>query len=124
MKNARPPEGEPSAREQGESKASTRFSGTYNPRLIRIIAALMIRPRSREEVDRIAGASNGPAAIAEIRALGLPSPECLPCERVPGVDRDGQRVKHGVYSLTPAGRERVYAWMRKRSAVGGANAQG
>ena len=119
MKNARLPEGKPSAREQGDSKAPAQFLGTSNPRYLRILAALMTRPRSREEVDRIAGASNGPAAIAEIRALGLPDPDCLPCQRVPCFDRDGEEVKRGVYSFTAAGRRRVYAWMRARKAARG-----
>ena len=79
-------------------------------------AALLTRARSREDIDRIAGASNGPAAIAELRALGLPKGNCLPCERTPCFDRDGQEVQRGIYWLTPAGRRRVQAWMRQREA--------
>lgn len=122
MKTPASPDGKTSAPEHGDSKAPAEFLGTSNPRLLRIIDALMVRPHTREETDRIAGASNGPAAIAELRGLGLPAPECLLCELVSGFDRDGQKVKHGVYSLTPAGRERVNAWRRKRDAAGGANA--
>jgi hypothetical protein len=116
MKNARPSNAKTSAREQGDSKFSASFSGTENPRYLRLLAALLTRARSREDVDRIAGASNGPAAIAELRALGLPKPDCLACERTPCYDRDGREVMRGIYWLTPAGRRRVQAWMRRRDA--------
>jgi hypothetical protein len=88
---------------------------------LRLLAALLTRSRTREEIDRIAGASNGPDAIAEIRALGLPARDCLPCDRVPCFDRDGKEVRRGVYSLTPAGRRKVQVWLRKRDAARGAN---
>ena len=95
------------------------FFGTANPRYLRIIQALRVRSRSREEIDSIAGASNGPAAIAELRALGLPTPDCLPCERIPVFDRDGKEVKRGVYCLTPTGQRRVMAWLRRRQLAEG-----
>ena len=117
MKNARPPEGKTSARDHGDSKSPASFLGTDNPRYLRLLAALLARARAREDVDRIAGASNGPAAIAELRALGLPKPDYLACERTPCYDRDGQEVQRGIYWLTPAGRRRVQAWMRKRDAA-------
>jgi hypothetical protein len=119
MKNARPTEGKTSAREQGDSKATATFLGTDNPRYLRALQALLTRPIPREQLDRVAGCSNGPSLIAELRALGLPAPECLPCERVPCFDRDGEEVRRGVYSLTPVGRRRVHAWMRKRATKGG-----
>jgi hypothetical protein len=100
-----------------KSTARASFCGTENPRHLRILAALLARARTREDIDRIAGASNGPAAIAELRALGLPKPACLPCERTPCFDRDGREVRRGVYWLTPAGRRRVQAWMRRRDDV-------
>lgn len=99
-----------------KSTANASFCGTDNPRYLRILAALLARPRSREDIDRIAGASNGPDAIAELRALGLPKPDCLACERTPCFDRDGQEVMRGIYWLTPEGRSRVQAWMRRRDA--------
>ncbi len=108
----------PGASETNAQKSTgvASFCGTDNPRYQRVLAALMTRARSREEVDRIAGASNGPAAIAELRALGLPKPDYLACERTPCFDRDGKEVFRGIYWLTPAGRRRVLAWMRKREA--------
>ena len=120
MKMARSTEVETSAPGTGATiVAPNHFIGTGNQRYLRILAALLTRARSREEIDRIAGASNGPDAIAELRAMGLPKPEYLPCERVQCFDRDGAEVHRGVYSLTPAGRRRVNTWMRKRDAARG-----
>ena len=116
MKSPATPEGKTSAAEHSNSKPPASFLGTDNPRHLRILAALLTRARTREEIDRIAGASNGPDAIAEIRSLGLPKPECLVCERTPCFDRDGQAVQRGVYWLTPAGHRRLQAWMRQRDA--------
>ena len=116
MKNARPAEAKTSAREQGDSKSPAEFLGTNNPRHLRIRCALQVRSRTREAIDEIAGASNGPDAIATLRALGLSKANCLPCVRVPVIDRDGQEVMRGIYWLTPTGRRRVQAWMRKRNA--------
>lgn len=112
------PEGKTSAREQGDSKSPAAFVGTDNPRYLRALQALLTRPVPREQLDSVAGCSNGPALIAELRALGLPSPECLPCDRVPCFDRDGEEVRRGVYSLTPTGRRRVNEWKRRRAAGG------
>jgi hypothetical protein len=129
MKSARPSKAKASAPTTGAAivrnaapavKGPRVFLGTSNPRYLRILAALLTRSRSREEIDGIAGASNGPAAIAELRALGLPKPECLLCERTPTYDKDGERVMRGVYYLTDAGRRRVRAWMRRRDAAKGA----
>ena len=121
MKTARSPEGKTSACEQGDCKSPAHFLGTDNPRYLRAIQALITRPVPREELDRVAGCSNGPALIAELRALGLPAPECLPCHRVPCFDRDGEEVRRGVYSLTPLGRRRITEWKRKRATSKTAN---
>lgn len=105
------------ARVRRQSAARSLFLGSENPRALRVLAALVVRPRSREEIDRIAGASNGPALIQDLRALGLPKRTCLPCERTPCYDRDGEVVHRGIYFLTPAGRRRVQAWLREREAA-------
>lgn len=89
------------------------FEGTENLRWLRILHALMTRSRTREDVDRIAGASNGPAAIAALRALGLAGH--LLCEKTPVIDRDGLEVQRGVYFLTAKGRRMVGAWLTRRS---------
>ena len=96
----------------GDAGKPRHFSGTTNKRHLRVIAALTHRIRSREEIDRIAGASNGPEVIAELRRRGLD----IPCSRVPCIDRDGLEVKRGVYSLTSADLARIRAWRRRRDA--------
>lgn len=95
-------------------KARRKFSGTDNPRDLRAISALMIRPRRREELDRIVGASNSPDLVFRLREQGL----AIPCERVPAIDRDGTQVKPGVYSLTNEDRRAINAWLRKQEAKG------
>lgn len=92
---------------------SCKFAGTANPRHLRVIQCLLIRPRKREEIDRIAGASNGPELIAELRRRGL----YIPCRRTPGIDRDGYPIKFGVYEFTDEDRRKVRAW-QKRSKTG------
>lgn len=93
----------------------TPFTGTDNPRLLRVIDALLMQPHTREEIDHIGGASNGPALISELRALGLE----VPCDRRTVVDRDGKEVKPGVYRFTSNDQTRVQAWLAVRGGGGG-----
>lgn len=75
-----------------------------SPRHRRIVHALLTRSRTREQIDRIAGASNGPDEILRLRAkLGIE----IPCQRIPAFDRDGHDVQIGVYSLTPPDRRKI-----------------
>jgi hypothetical protein len=92
------------------STSAARFSGTDNPRHLRVISSLMIRPRKREEVDNIAGASNGPELMAELRRRGLRAK----CRRTPGIDRDGHPIKFGVYEFDDDDRRAINAWLRAR----------
>lgn len=97
--------------------APTRFVGTDNPRHLRVIPALMARPRRREDVDDIAGCSNGPDLIAALRSMGLE----VPCERIRFIDRDGYVCRPGVYSFTAKDRRLIWAWqarMRKGGTHG------
>ena len=89
-----------------------RFKGTANPRALRVLHALRRRSMPREQVDREAGASNGPALVADLRDRGLD----LPCTRVPVIDRDGREVRRGVYHLTARDRAALTAWIRVRDA--------
>lgn len=84
------------------------FIGTDNPRHLRVINALLTRPRTREQIDDIAGASNGPELIAELRRRGL----TCPCERAPVFDKDGIEVKRGIYHFIKQDRKLIFAWMR------------
>jgi hypothetical protein len=76
---------------------------TDNPRERRIIRALAFGAQTREELDRIAGASNVPDAIAALRRRGLEIPSC----REPVQDSDGEIVYRGRYRFTDADRERT-----------------
>jgi hypothetical protein len=111
MKNARRPRGPTSASGQRDSRTAA-FLGTDNPRHLRVIQALMVRPVPREELDRLAGCSNGPALVADLRALGLK----LPCTRLRTLDRDMFPSWPGVYHLTPCDRRKLNAWLRQRDA--------
>ena len=91
-------------------KGPSKFSGTDNPRHLRVIHSLLIRPRKREEIDRIAGASNGPELIAELRRRGLNTP----CHRTPGIDRDGYPIKFGVYEFDGSDRRELNRWLAGR----------
>ena len=108
MKNARP-------QKSGTSAAAKRAH--FNPtdlsnRHRRIAHALLVRSRTREQIDAAAGASNGPDEVFRLRALGLE----IPCVRVPCIDRDGKEVQRGVYSFTAADRRKVNTWLSKRQA--------
>ena len=87
-----------------------KFTGTDNPRHLRAITAMLRRPISRKELDNVAGASNSPELVAELRRRGLDAP----CERISFIDRDGFKCRPGVYSLTTGDRRAIYAWMAKR----------
>lgn len=94
-----------------------KFTGTSNPRELRLLALLLRRPSvSREAVDSEAGAANGPDLIARVRALGL-GKEHLPCTRIHVVDRDGKVCRPGIYFLTEQGRRAVHRWLAQRAKV-------
>jgi hypothetical protein len=75
-----------------------------HPREGRVLLELLRRPMPREQVDKVAGASNGPALIQRLRERGL----SLPCDRADVLDRDGLPCKRGVYRLTAPDRVAVY----------------
>lgn len=103
MKRPTPPKAESSA------PNTRKFTGTDNPRHLRVIPALLTRPRRREDVDDIAGCSNGPDLIAVLRDLGLE----VPCERIKFIDRDGKTCRPGVYSFTTKDRRLIWAWQAR-----------
>lgn len=97
------------------NSTTTKFTGTDNPRHLRAIQALMTRPQRRKHLDMIAGCSNTPELIAELRRRGLD----VPCERVPDLDRDGKPIRRGVYHLLKSDRRKLNVWMRLRDAARG-----
>jgi hypothetical protein len=78
-----------------------------NPRQTRAAKTLLARPLKREELDRVAGCSNSPDLIAQLRRKGLD----IPCELIKVVDRDGHYCKAGRYSFTDADKQTVKAWL-------------
>ena len=89
-----------------------KFTGTDNPRHLRVIQALLTRPLPREQLDRVAGASNGPELVAELRRRGLE----VPCTRTRKKDRDLFDCWPGVDHLTERDRRKLNAWKRQRAA--------
>ena len=78
------------------------FQRPPSPRQIRVLSALLTGRQSREQIDRAAGASNGPDVVAKLRRrFGL----VIPCTFSPVVDRDGRTIERGTYSLTAADRD-------------------
>jgi hypothetical protein len=93
-----------------EADTAIRFIGTENPRYVRVLNSLELRAQSRKEIDRVAGASNGPQVVANLRALGL----TIPCDMIPAIDRDGYPTRFGVYSLDDADRAKISLWSCER----------
>jgi len=96
-----------------QSPSPACFIGAATPRQMRALGELLLRPVWREELDGIAGASNGPDVVMKLRKRGLPKGSCLVCEMRERVDRDGRTVECGIYSLTVEGRRRVLDWMQR-----------
>jgi hypothetical protein len=68
-----------------------------SPRQRRALVALLTGPKPREQIDRVAGASNSPDVIGRMRRrFGL----TLPCQLERVKDQDGRSVERGVYRLT------------------------
>lgn len=80
------------------------------PRHHRLLSALLSGPITREQVDAITGASNGPDEVLKARRqYGLQ----IPCHRRAGLDRDHRRVEFGNYRLTRHDRARVARLLRE-----------
>lgn len=90
---------------------STRFTGTDNPRHLRVLQALRVRPITREHLDTVAGCSNGPDLVADLRGRGLE----VPCTRTKKKDRDLFDCWPGVYHLTERDRRKLTRWLRDRA---------
>lgn len=68
-----------------------------NLRERRALSALLAGPVKREHLDKLAGVSNAPDLIMNLRReMGLQ----IPCKIVRDRDRDGKRCVYGVYSLS------------------------
>lgn len=95
--------------------SKAKFTGTDNPRHLRALAVLLRRPITRQELDSVAGCSNGPELIAELRRRGL----SIKCERIEFIDRDGRKCRPGVYHLTDKDRRAFWDWKAAAAQQGG-----
>ena len=89
-----------------------KFDGPLNPREVRALSAMLKRPITREELDAIAGASNGPELVNQLRDRGLE----LPCFRLGSYDMDGIWIFRGLYMLTHKDRSQVAKALTKKKA--------
>ena len=99
--------------QQRDSIKPARFLGTANPRHLRALEVLLRRPLPRESLDSVAGASNSPELVAELRRRGLD----VPCERIHFIDRDGRACRPGVYRLSEADRRKVHQWQARQGGA-------
>lgn len=95
-----------------------RFDGARNPREMRFLQTILHRHMTREEVDSVAGASNGPELINQLRERGLE----IPCYRLGAFDRDGCWVWRGLYALTPRDRVQVARALAGKGGAAGNSA--
>jgi hypothetical protein len=96
-------------------KRLARMLGTKSVGCIRALWALMhLDEVSRENIDRYAGASNGPMLILQLRRIFSIE---IPCERVL-VLIEGRPHYPGRYSLTPADRAKLCALILRRHSAG------
>ena len=87
-----------------EAPATTakRLRQYITPRHRRLIVALLIGPLPRETADRVAGASNSPHHVGELRDKFHLN---IQTERVEKIDRDGNKTRPGIYHLEADSRE-------------------
>lgn len=96
--------------QQAESTAPNRDNffdaPRFSPRQRRALEALWNGARMRESLDRIAGCSNAPQLVSDLRDKGID----IDCTLVDSVDRDGRPCKPGRYELTDKGRDALQRW--------------
>lgn len=80
-----------------------KFDGAHNPREFRFLQTVMHRHITREELDAVSGASNGPEIVNQLRGRGLE----IPCYRLGTMDRDGSWVYRGLYALSHKDRSQI-----------------
>ena len=92
---------------KAESSAPNKRNFKLTARQSRLCEAFAKRSKLwREEVDRIAGASNGPEIMLQLKGKGL----AWQCDRIKKVDRDGNPCEPGIYFIVGNGWETLRAW--------------
>jgi len=113
MKTPESLEKNPSAIDRSHSK-----SAFISMREKRAIYALLQSDQwiSRESIDRIAGASNGPQVIKNIR-LKITGHDGIKMVQFQAIDRDGRLCRPGYYQLTLQGRERAMNYLEMNNGL-------
>ena len=103
---------EPSNENPSAPKSAHYKSNLITARESRVLYALLNTNGwiSRESIDRIAGASNGPQVIKNLRQK-IAGHDGIRMVRFPALDRDGRPCYPGYYRLSPQGRERVIKYL-------------
>lgn len=118
MKNARPQTAKTSAGIDNrivsqakpllDAQPSDRLYLTPTPRMKRALEALLTHSSlTREQLDDIAGCSNAPGLVLEMRRAGLE----VKCKQELIKDRDGRPCYRGRYSLTDTDKVLVRHWL-------------
>lgn len=90
------------------------FKGTKSPRRIRALIALVYRDYvSRENLDRLAGCSNSPDLVFQMKNAGLP----IQTREVKAKDRDGRNTHYADYYLLPAIKAKAKEWLESSGHV-------
>jgi hypothetical protein len=91
-----------------------RFMGTENPRELTVIATLMRRPISYQQLVSLAGGADGLDVVSELRCNGL----AINCDHIEFIDRDGNPFGTDVLSLSDKCKRMVNIWLATRENGG------
>lgn len=118
MKTPGPTKAEPSAPNSANSTAGSSKNARLSPRQSRLLEALIKAGDwiSRENVDRISGASNGPQIVLEVRRK-VTGHDGIEMQKADATDQDGKACKPGRYRLSTQGRQRAIEWLAGKEAA-------
>lgn len=118
MKTPGPTAAEPSAPNSANSTADNNKKARLTARQSRLLEALLQSDGwiSRESVDRITGASNGPQIVLEVRTK-VTGHEGIEMQKADAADRDGKSCQPGRYRLTSIGRQRAQEVLSAKEAA-------
>lgn len=91
--------------------STARFTGTKNPRHLRVIQALITHPLPRQQLDQVASTRNGPDQVAKFRRHKRE----LLCTRTKKIDLGRFNMLPGVYHFTKKTRLLINAWHCRRA---------
>ncbi len=103
-------ESTPTANSNESAPSNRAHYARLTPREARVLAALASATDwiAREAIDRIAGASNGPAVVQALRGK-LGDKAAIAMQTAPAIDADGKPCRPGYYRLDPQHRAQAVA---------------